>query len=102
MSPGQLQAITSKLERVIVPRRRSVTSPRHMVGTQDMDSEEEEDLSRVEEEMMTLFRKITGPMRRARQRKYSADKIESEIEKIKYAFTHCNDVENVLRIQSWP
>ena len=59
-----------------------------MVGTQDMDSEEEEeeDLSRVEEEMMTLFRKITGPMRRARQRKYSADKIESEIEKIKYAF----------------
>ena len=85
MSPGQLQAITSKLERVIVPRRRSVTSPRHMVGTQDMDSEEEEeeDLSRVEEEMMTLFRKITGPMRRARQRKYSADKIESEIEKIK-------------------
>ena len=86
MSQGQLQAITSKLERVIVPRRRSVTSPRHMVGTQDMDSEEEEDLSRVEEEMMTLFRKITGPMRRARQRKYSADKIESEIEKIKYAF----------------
>ena len=87
MSPGQLQAITSKLERVIVPRRRSVASPRHMVGTQDMDSEEEEeDLSRVEEEMMTLFRKITGPMRRARQRKYSADKIESEIEKIKYAF----------------
>ena len=90
MSPGQLQAITSKLERVIVPRRRSVTSPRHMVGTQDMDSEEEEeeDLSRVEEEMMTLFRKITGPMRRARQRKYSADKIESEIEKIKYALSH--------------
>ena len=61
-----------------------MTSPRHMVGTQGMDSEEEEeDLSRVEEEMMALFRKITGPMRRARQRKYSSDKIESEIEKIK-------------------
>ena len=64
-----------------------MTSPRHMVGTQGMDSEEEvgeEDLSRVEEEMMALFRKITGPMRRARQRKYSSEKIESEIEKIKY------------------
>ena len=90
---GQLHAISSKLEKVIVPRRssmkgRSVSSPRHMVGTQAMDTEEEEeeDLSRVEEEMMTLFRKITGPMRRARQRKYSSDKIESEIEKIKYAF----------------
>ena len=81
---GQLQTITNKLEKVIVPRRRSMTSPRHMVGSQGMDSEEdEEDLSRVEEEMMTLFRKITGPMRRARQRKYSADKIESEIEQIK-------------------
>ena len=68
---------------------RSVSSPRHMVGTQAMDTEEEEEeeeLSRVEEEMMNLFRKITGPMRRARQRKYSADKIESEIEQIKYAF----------------
>ena len=91
---GQLHAISSKLEKVIVPRRssmkgRSVSSPRHMVGTQAMDTEEEEeeeDLSRVEEEMMSLFRKITGPMRRARQRKYSSDKIESEIEKIKYAF----------------
>ena len=81
---GQLQTITNKLEKVIVPRRRSMTSPRHMVGSQGMDSEEdEEDLSRVEEEMMTLFRKITGPMRRVRQRKYSADKIESEIEQIK-------------------
>ena len=68
---------------------RSVSSPRHMVGTQAMDTNEEEEgdeeLSRVEEEMMNLFRKITGPMRRARQRKYSADKIESEIEQIKYA-----------------
>ena len=82
------------MEKVIVPRRsgqrgRTVISPRLMVGTQDMDSEEEEeedeeDLSRVEEEMMTLFRKITGPMRRARQRKYSSEKIESEIEKIRY------------------
>ena len=56
-----------------------------MVGSQGMDSEEEEeeDLSRVEEEMMALFRKITGPMRKARQRKYSSDKIESEIETIK-------------------
>ena len=78
---------------------RSVSSPRHMVGTQAMDTNEE--LSRVEEEMMNLFRKITGPMRRARQRKYSADKIESEIEQIKYAF-NIHELSILQFHQGWP
>ena len=57
-----------------------------MVGTQDRDVEEdteEEDFSRVEDEMMSIFRKITGPLRRARQRKYSTEKLETEIATIK-------------------
>ena len=92
LSPGQLGAINNKLDRLLVPRRsslkgRSVSSPRHMVGTQDRDAEEdteeEEDFSRVEDEMMSIFRKITGPLRRARQRKYSAEKLETEIATIK-------------------
>ena len=50
---------------------------------EEEDTEEEEDFSRVEDEMMSIFRKITGPLRRARQRKYSAEKLETEIATIK-------------------
>ena len=91
----QINGINSKLEQILP--QKSVSSmrvrsaggvpPRRVIVSrgQDEDQEEdEEDFSEVEEEMMNLFRKITSPLRRVRQRKFSVDKLESDIAAVKY------------------
>ena len=53
-------------------------------GQEEEQEEDEEDFSEVEEEMVNLFRKITSPLRRVRQRKFSVDKLETDIAAVKY------------------
>ena len=98
----QLTTMTQKLE-IILPSRlmmgmrtRNMQSPLNIVrspseDTPDDAKDDDEDLTNVENDMLSLIRKITVPLRRVRQRKFSVEKIENEIGAIKAALDRSND-----------
>ena len=103
----KLTVMSQKLE-ILLPSRlmaglknRNMNGPSNIVRSQgeddseddDDDDDEEEDYSysKVEDEMINLFRKITVPLRRVRQRKFTVEKIENDVAAVKAGMERAND-----------
>ena len=101
----KLTVMSQKLE-ILLPSRlmaglknRNMNGPSNIVRSQGEDDSEDDDdddeehysYSKVEDEMINLFRKITVPLRRVRQRKFTVEKIENDVAAVKAGMERAND-----------
>ena len=78
---SQLNGISKKLDAKFPNKmmRTRGLKPKSVVYSSDETEPEDEDMKDVEDEMLTLFRKMT----RVRQRKFPVEKIQSEISAVR-------------------